>query len=622
MLLPRIKRLDDNLINRIAAGEVVERPASALKELMENSIDAGALKVFIELIEGGIKGIKVTDNGCGIHKDDIALALDRHATSKLQQEDDLYRITTLGFRGEGLASIASVSDFALSSRSAIEQYGFKITSNYGVMAHIMPTAINYGTIIEVNNLYHNIPARKKFLKAEATEYGHCRAVFERLALSNPQIAFELKHNHKLIYSLPEQALLPRIQALFGDEYARHYFEVLEMQLNGLAISGYVYHPAYIKLTKALQQFYVNGRFVRDKVVQNALKQGFNGVLHHGHQPHYVLFLQLSPADVDVNVHPTKSEVRFKDVGQIHGYISHVVRKVLAQNATYNAVHISNNANEDLEDNRNAEFATERFPPSKPNYDSSSYNIVEYGSDFKAGTNARFTKNQVPNVEESIARIVPKHIDMPGLFVSEDTPDSADKVNNAVLGYAIAQLNGIYILSQTKEGLIVVDMHAAHERIVLERLKTEWQNNKIISQALLLPVTMSITDELVDGVTDNLQLFIQLGFELELIDNNQLLVKNIPALLSCKDIEKLIFDTITEISKFGDSGLIESHYEDILSTIACHSAVRANRQLTISEMNSLLRDMEQTPRANYCNHGRPTWFKLSMFELDAMFMRGK
>ncbi len=626
MSLPRIKKLNEQLINRIAAGEVVERPASALKELLENSIDAKADKIVVELSDGGTRQIKIIDNGCGIHQEDIALTIDRHATSKLQDEDDLYSITTLGFRGEGLASIASVSDFVLSSKTAEDNHGYRIGCNYGVVSSVTPVAQNKGTIIEVNNLYHNIPARKKFLKADTTEYGHCKNVFERIALSNPQISFELKHNNKIIYELKEQSLLDRINALFGEEYTKQYFEVLEIQVNNIALSGYIYHPSYLQSTKSVQQFYVNGRYVRDKVIQNAVKQGYRGVLHNEHQPQYVLFLQVPPEDVDVNVHPTKSEVRFKDVQQIHGFISYSVRKMLASNITTTVATTTTTVvdgelgiHQQVTTNKDSLFSQLK-PISENKNQISNFNRE---ANYKSQNNTTFTKNWLPNLEQQFNQVSPTHRQTPQELFTETSPVDAEELVNytlPTLGFAVAQLNGVYILSQTRDGLIVVDMHAAHERIVLEKLKTQVSNKEITAQKLLIPITLNIADELIECIKNHeLSTF---GFEIQQLPNNQIMVNSIPAMLNQDNIEKLVIDTLAEISKFGNSDRISEHYEDILSTIACHSAVRANHNLTIPEMNALLRDMEQTLRANYCNHGRPTWFKLSMSELDGMFMRGQ
>jgi DNA mismatch repair protein MutL len=620
-MLARIYKLDNNLINRIAAGEVVERPASALKELIENSIDARATKIVVELINGGISLIKITDDGGGIHKDDLLLSIDRHATSKLTSEDDLYNVSTLGFRGEGLASIASVADFNLSSKPKNSECGYKVSSVYGVISNVVPASMNVGTVVEVHNLYHNIPARKKFLKAETTEYGHCKNVFERLALSNPQIHFELKHNGKEVYRLTADNLLNRIVALFGDEYAKNYFEILEPQPNGLSISGYIYHPSYIKSSKPLQYFYVNSRYVRDKVVQNAVKQGYSGVIHHEHQPHYVLFLDIAVGEVDVNVHPTKTEVRFRESGSVHGFIASSIRKYLSQNITHDKVDTtvaisspstySDNLVSDtlikqplhLDSGVKAQYSFD-LSPAKPSF---------MPNDFKARDFTKVTQNWL---NDSSSALPDKNTSS-----NQDGVHLHSQSQNISLGYAIAQLNGIYILAQTQDGLIVVDMHAAHERIMLERLKEQYLSHQVVVQSLLLPITFLIADELIEALQHNLDNLSALGF---IVDNQhgEVTINGVPALINAKDSKQLLLDTLTELSNFGGSQVINESYEKVLSVMACHSAVRANHQLSIDEMNAVLRDMEQTPRANYCNHGRPTWFKISMHELDGMFMRGK
>lgn len=627
MQLPRIKKLPEILINRIAAGEVVERPASALKEIMENSIDAHATKIVVELLNGGIRGVKLIDNGVGICYDDMPLALDRHATSKIVEEDDLYKIATLGFRGEGLASIASVSNFKLSSKIAEDKHGYTIASHFGVISEVMPSAINLGTQVEVNELYHNIPARKKFLKAEATEYGHCKGIFERIALSNPNIEFELKHNGKVIYSLPNQPLLERIEALFGQDYSHHYFEILEMSINGLNLSGYVYHPSYLSGTKTVQYFYLNGRYVRDRVIQNAIKQGFSGVLHHDHQPQYVLFLEINPNEVDVNVHPTKSEVKFREVGSVHNFISSSLRKALAQNVK-DTTTSSNVLQQHLENkfSRTENFGnqTNSYSGKSDNYPSGNINSTSGGNhsiasnwNDRSNVNSKMVKQWLPNDElTNFARDV--NLQHQALFSDDKNEDTTV----LPLGSAIAQLHGVYILSQTVEGMIVVDMHAAHERIVLEKLKKQVATKSISSQSLLIPINAEIKEQLIEVLNTHREELERLGFELSVVGEKEIMIRAIPSLLDTGRIEKLVFDLLNEFSKYGNSNVISDHLEEILSTMACHSAVRANRQLSIPEMNALLREMEDTDRANYCNHGRPTWFKMTMKDLDGMFMRGK
>lgn len=638
MQLNRIKKIPDILINRIAAGEVVERPASALKELLENCVDAGANNIIVDLIGGGIKQIKVTDNGVGIHSDDLALAIDRHATSKLINEDDLYTIKTLGFRGEGLASIASVSRFVIASKVANNKHGFKISSNFGVLGEIMPSASNNGTTVEVSELYHNIPARKKFLKAEATEYGHCKNVFERIALSHPDISFELKHNGKSVSVLKEQPLLERIEKLFGADYIASPFAILETSNEGLNLSGYIYHPSYLKGNKNVQYFYVNGRFVRDRVIQNAIKQGFSGVLHSDSQPQYVLFLEINPAEVDVNVHPTKSEVRFRDVGRIHSFIASIIKAVLSGkglsgafiysptggdiangsgysnngkherkfeaevNTRSNNEHVSSNQNYRPNSKIQGDVIRDWLPPNDRLPSSMSQSRMQYelslqGNNVRASEVADLDDNKISAKGESLGSLPP-------------------------LGFAVALLNGVYILSQVEDGLIVVDMHAAHERIILERLKIQLFSKSVQSQKLLLPLEIEVDDILLQVAKEHESELHILGFEVKFLDDNHLQVCSLPSLINANDISRLVLDILQELSQYGNTNVLDSHQEEILATVACHSAVRANHQLSIPEMNAILRDMENTLRADYCNHGRPTWFKISMKELDSMFMRGK
>lgn len=633
MQLPRIKKLPNVLINRIAAGEVVERPASALKEILENSIDALAEKIIVELADGGIKQIKITDNGVGICDEDLHLALDRHATSKLENEEALYNVTTLGFRGEGLASIAAVSKFSLASKVANNQHGYKINSNFGALSEVTPSALNNGTVVEVNELYHNIPARKKFLKSSTTEYGHCKNVFERIALSYPQISFELKHNGKEIHKLDSQPLLNRIKQLFGDDYTQSPFEILETQMNNLSISGYVYHPSYLAGNKTVQFFYLNGRYVRDRVIQNAIKQGFSGVLHHEHQPQYVLFLEIDPHEVDVNVHPTKSEVRFREVGSIHNFISSSIRKALA--ATPNSkvqsmmtIDSASTTHQPISDRPsfaasvNSEHSSGRAYMPAANYEHSSVK-----NSYASFDSFRRDSNSSPG-RSTIRQWLPPEGVLTSATVTQKSsslftqPDEENSEVLPLLGFAIALLNGVYILSQTEDGLIVVDMHAAHERIILERLKQQVANNNVPAQRLLVPLVLDIDEILAAAFSEHEADLKTIGIECKLLSGTKLEVEAIPLLIDTTDIASLVLDTLRELSNYGNSNVLAQHSEDILSTIACHSAVRANHQLTIPQMNAILRDMEQTLRADYCNHGRPTWFKLSMQELDGMFMRGK
>ncbi len=617
MLSRRIQKLPDQLVNRISAGEVVDRPASALKELLENSIDAGSTLIQVELLAGGIKQIKVIDNGAGIANSDLELAIDRHATSKISSEDDLYGVSTLGFRGEGLASIASVSNFSLTSKTSEDKHGYQIKNYFGKISEVIPAAIKNGTIVDVIDLYHNIPARKKFLKSDTTEYGHCKTVFERIAISSPQVGFELKNNGKVIYQLPSQTILERLSAVFGEDYNNTFFEILEIIADGLSLSGYVYHPSYLEGNKVVQHFYVNGRHVRDRVIQNAVKQGFMGVLHNEHQPQYVLFLSLDPLEVDVNVHPAKSEVRFRETSRIHSFISSNIRKVLSKSPNFNLQ--SQNIPDRVESfNINSELPKHDFREGSK----SSFYLGTGGGDYSVNNrtsqdNSKIVKEWLPEIKDVFQN---KAKPTQELF----TVNQVEEINETTppLGFAIAQLHGVYILSQTMDGLIVVDMHAAHERIVLEKLKKQLNEDKILSQQLLIPVSLDIDEKLIESVQENLDNLLKLGFSIEFSSSNQILVNSVPMLLDSQNISKMVHNVLEEFCSYGGSNVIEEHQEEVLSTMACHAAVRANHKLTITEMNAILRDMEETDRANYCNHGRPTWFKLTMNELDGMFMRGK
>ena len=624
----RIHKLNDNLVNRICAGEVVERPASALKEILENSIDAEASQINVELLEGGIKLIRVTDNGSGIAAEDLPLAIERHATSKLISEDDLYAIHTLGFRGEGLASIASVSWFNLASRLADHSVGYQISNIFGEVQEVKPASLNFGSVVEAKDLYHNIPARKKFLKSETTEYSHCKTAFERLAVSHPEIGFRLSHNAKEIYNLPSSDLMQRVADLFGNSYATRAFCVAEVGGEELTLSGYVYHPAYLEQNKNVQLFYVNGRFVRDKVVQNAIKQGFSGVLHHEHAPNYALFLTLAAADVDVNVHPSKSEVRFKDSGAIHSFISRSLKKTLAVSMNQSSSDL-NSAEMSSRDISHLSTLAAEDVPKYQNYAGANSSFENMTRNTGFATQGTYTNNtefgQNPNlVREWLGSSFPINRQMTNndLFTDEETNSAENNLTLPPLGHALAQLQGVYILAQNKDGMIVVDMHAAHERIILERLKLQLGTNAIAAQQLLMPLALQVTPRMLESLSQHHAELSLLGFEIDIIGEEQLAIRAIPLLLDDGKTEQLVREVLQDLVNFGGSNVILEHQEEILSTMACHCAVRANHQLSLAEMNALLREMEQTERSNYCNHGRPTWFKLTMRDLDGMFMRGK
>lgn len=584
MLLKRINKLSNSLINKISAGEIIERPSSGLKEVMENSIDAKSKKIIVELINGGSDQIKVIDDGHGIIKDDLTLALDRHATSKIICENDLFNIKTLGFRGEGLAAISAVSTVSLYSKIEDESHGYSIKSKFGSITNTKPIAMNNGTIIEITELFHNIPARKKFLKSENTEYLHCRTVFERLAISNPKIHFELYNNNKLIYKLEEADLLSRIKDIFGESYSKCPFIINDNNNPIIKIKGYVFHPSYLENKKNLQMIFINGRYVKDKIIYDAIKKGFNGVLHHDHNPEYVLFIDIDNKEVDFNVHPSKNEVRFVDNSLIHSFISTIIRKSLAT-TTPNDLMITKNTVENY------------YQVETPVFNNIKHENINY-------TNTSFYDDKTS-------------INLSNLF----TDNYSYEKPVFSLGVAIAQLNGIFILAQNEFGLVVVDMHAAHERVLLEDLKLQIKNKNIDIQNLLIPFIININDNYSNILNSHTGKIRELGFLIEL-NGNVLRILGVPKILENVNIEKLFLSLLDELEQYGHSNLIANQLDSILSKISCHLAVRANHNLSIEEMNSLLRGMEKCERSNYCNHGRPTWFTISMQELNSMFMRGK
>ncbi len=648
----RIHKLNETLINRIGAGEVVDRPASALKEIMENSLDAGAGTIRVELQDGGIKLIQVSDDGFGIAAEDLALAIERHATSKIHQEEELYSISTLGFRGEGLASVAAVSWFTLRSRQPNSSNGYQIVSHFGEIQEIEPTSINPGTVVSVADIYHKIPARKKFLKSATTEFQHCKSIFERLALSAPQIHFILSHNGKEIYNLSATELLSRIAQLYGPEFSSNYFTLAEIGGGELSLSGYLYHPAYNLSTKTVQMSYINQRFIRDRVLQNAIKQGLSGVLHQEHSANYVLFLTLDPQDVDVNVHPNKSEVRFKETGAIHSFISRSLKKVLAGNPNLVVADLSGDVAEDMQPSTISSFisnpsitsvldlprtiSTTNMAPTmhashkhQPPQPSQELRPVLTHAATKVASQVGGTSARAEFARADSSALIKSWLTyQPMLSADCDTTQVSGEESNVVddmdppLGHALAQLSGVYILAQVADGLIVVDMHAAHERILLEQLKDQLSANTIPGQPLLLPLALKVNPEQIEAVQQHQNELLRLGFVLDIIAEDAVAIRQIPRLLNANQSEQLVKEVLSEFASFGVANAIENHQEEILSSMACHGAVRANRQLSINEMNSLLRQMEQTKRANYCNHGRRTWFKLSLKELDALFLRGQ
>jgi DNA mismatch repair protein MutL len=588
-----IQLLPELLINQIAAGEVIERPASALKELMENSIDAGAHEITVQLEGGGIKLLRVRDNGKGIAAAQLPLALMRHATSKIASLDDLQRVASMGFRGEALASMAAVTRLTLTSRTADIEHGWKVEATDGALSPASPASHPHGTSVELRELYFNTPARRKFLKTEGTEYAHCEETFRRIALAHPEIAMTLQHNGRTVWQLAGGDLLERVRALLGDEFTQHGVTV-ERRIGDLGLIGMASPPAYARNNRDAQYFFVNGRFVRDKVLGHAVRQAYQDILHGQRHPAYVLFLDLPPERVDVNVHPAKSEVRFRDSQGIHQFVFHALHDALGKPSAAKPAEPAQVA-----DAPTSYAPRQDFIPLRASEAPTTFYDTLFG--------------EPPSRTESLPN-EPRQLVPP---VSEPATSDAPP-----LGYALAQLSGIYILAQNAQGLIVVDMHAAHERVVYEKLKTAYDAQGIPTQPLLVPISLQLDSLDVATAEEQADALRHLGFEIAPLSPTALAVRAMPALLKPAQAEKAIREILHELREFGASQAITERRNALLATLACHSAVRANRQMNLPEMNALLRDMEQTERADQCNHGRPTWFPMTLAQLDAMFMRGQ
>jgi len=618
--MPAIRLLPDLLINQIAAGEVIERPAAALKELLENGLDAGATDISVQLEGGGIKLLRVRDNGNGIAKDELKLALMRHATSKIATLDDLQRVASMGFRGEALASMAAVAQLTLTSRTESDTHGWTVEAIDGRLSEPVPASHAQGATVEMRELYFNTPARRKFLKSEATEFAWCEEAFKRIALSRPDVAFSLQHNGKTIWQLPasprpstgeglgeREAALKRVAALLGDGFGQAAVTVSRNAAN-LSLQGLAALPAYSRASRDAQYFFVNGRFVRDKVASHALRQAYQDILHHQRHPAFVLFLELPPEQVDVNVHPAKSEVRFRESQGIHQFIFHTLQEALAVPA------------------RGQETRTpEPLRPASfiPMQQSMRLGVAEKEAAYRLWETQ--TNNNVGWVERSDTHhpSTPENDGCRGVYLKQSRKAQPIlQEDEHPLGYALAQLSGVYILAQNTQGLIVVDMHAAHERIVYEKLKTSLDAEQIATQPLLIPVSFYADPLEVATVEAEQDALKKLGFDIAPLSPTTLAVRAMPVMLKQSEAEAAARDVIDELREFGASRAMTERRDELLASLACHGAVRANRILGIAEMNALLREMEQTERSGQCNHGRPTWFRITLNELDALFMRGQ
>jgi DNA mismatch repair protein MutL len=709
----KIHRLNPLLANQIAAGEVVERPAAVVKELVENSLDAGATEIEIVVDKGGLSLIKIRDNGSGISQEDLPLALCRHATSKISSVEDLENVASLGFRGEALASVSAVSRLVLTSAVSGAQSGWQIRSEGEVEnLTVSPGAHPVGTTIEVRDLFFNTPARRKFLKSDKTEFSHIETVVKRILLSRFDIAITLTHNQKTILqthiarSVPEQEA--RVASICGDDFMQHALSI-DFEAAGLRLWGWVGLPTFSRSQSDKQYFYVNGRMVRDKLLTHALRQAYDDVLMHGRHPVAVLFLEMDPFGVDVNVHPTKHEVRFRESRLVHDFIRRSVQRAIAdlrprdqigleggvrspellsqkndahfqqfnqqeedlkakqvdnsktefgiqhrQNSASEFIaqqlrnagvelggHEGHNSDSELRSSSENQYRSADFegknhsptqssqplqPPLSLNPQQHRLNLSQDNAHFSAGlskNSAISPQAKSQRIQEEMAAYTILHENADELVRDSDYSAKEDQQSEIPpLGFAIAQLKGIFILAENAQGLIIVDMHAAHERINYERLKTQWQSGKIIAQSLLLPVTLSVSKEEAECAEEFAEIFTRLGLTVERLGENSLVVRHVPTLLQNADLAQLVRDVLSDLLTYETSERVEAHFNEILASMACHGSVRANRSLTLPEMNHLLREMEQTERAGQCNHGRPTWVQWSLAELDKLFLRGR
>lgn len=621
----RIQALDPRLINQIAAGEIIERPASMLKELVENALDAGATSIDIDVDNAGVKRLKITDNGHGILRQDLAMAMSRHATSKIHDLHDLEQIATLGFRGEALPSIASVTRMTIQSREQQADQAWAVSSDgNNLTTEPQPVAHPVGTTIETRDLFYNTPARRKFLRTDNTEFKHLDQVVRRMALSRFDVAFKLSHNGRVVMHLPAvPADDPRrLKMVCGDNVPENsvYFDE---RREDMRLSGWAGLPSFSRSQADMQYFFLNGRLIRDKTVVHAIRLGYQDVLFHGRHPVYVLYLEMDPAKVDVNVHPTKHEVRFRESGQVHSFVFRSLQKIMSRSAgDVGSLQVDAQsgaaAPRPISHHNQAEQITQQSPlrysearqhsnesltPERVREQISGYQTIAHNA-FRADPNA---VSPPPN-ESSLhqAQYGGRNDD------SEIPP----------LGYALAQLKGIYILAENAQGLVLVDMHAAHERITYERLKAAVDAADVRQQPLLVPVTIQVSESEIQAWNEQQGLFDTLGLEVEQLDSQVLVVRSVPDILARADVSQLVRDVLSDLVTDESSSRITETMHEILSSMACHGSVRANRLLSVTEMNALLRDMEATERSGQCNHGRPTWVQMSISQLDGWFKRGQ
>jgi DNA mismatch repair protein MutL len=616
--MPVIRPLPPELINQIAAGEVIERPSSVVKELVENSLDAGATRIEVDIEQGGSRLIRIRDDGGGIEPDDLQLAVASHATSKIRSFDDLEHVASMGFRGEALASVSSVARFALTSRARGQDTAFRIEVDGGRVQAARPAQHPQGTSVEVRDLFYNVPARRKFLRAERTEFAHIDDLLKSLALARGTVEFRLSHNGKPVRILKaarsEEAALLRVAEVLGDEFPGQSLRI-DHAAAGLHLSGWVGLPTASRSQADSQYFYVNGRLVRDRVVAHAVRQAYADVLFHGRHPAFVLYLELDPAGVDVNVHPAKHEVRFREQRLVHDFLFRTLHEALAQTRAGQAVPVAAMAEAAGAEPVFASHAS-AAAVAAPTLTST----PAWSGQF---SQSRLSLGVRDEPLADYAALLGEPARLPEPSVAANTPMPAAQDDEAPpLGFAIAQLKGIYILAENAHGLVLVDMHAAHERITYEKLKAGRACSNLRSQILLVPLSVSVSAKEAAAAEEHADALAEWGLELSRSGPSGVVVRRIPALLEGADVAQLCRDVLAELALHGSSRRLQELENELLATMACHGSVRAGRRLTVPEMNALLREMEATERSGQCNHGRPTWTQLSLGELDKLFLRGR
>lgn len=626
----RIELLSPRLANQIAAGEVVERPASVIKELLENSLDSGARRIDIEVEQGGVKLLRVRDDGSGISADDLPLALARHATSKIRDLEDLERVMSLGFRGEALASISSVARLTLTSRTAAADQAWQVeTEGRDMDARVQPAAHPVGTSVEVRDLFFNTPARRKFLKTEKTEFDHLQEVIKRLALARFDVGFHLRHNGKSILGLheahDETARARRVAAVCGPAFLEQAMPI-EVERNGLRLWGWVGLPTFSRSQADLQYFFVNGRAVRDKLVAHAVRQAYRDVLFNGRHPTFVLFLEVDPAVVDVNVHPTKHEVRFRDGRMVHDFLYGTLHRALADVRPEDQ--LATAPTQSQAPRPSGAQAGEFGPQGEMGLSANLLQPPMTAPQSNGGSGGGYSYTPRPTAALPVAEAQSAYREffapLPTAGSSTAPIPSLPQGQGDIppLGYALAQLKGIYILAENAQGLVLVDMHAAHERIMYERLKIAMASEGLSGQPLLVPESLAMSQREADCAEEHAAWFQRLGFELQRLGPETVAIRQIPALLKQAEANRLVSDVLADLMEYGTSDRIQAHLNELLGTMACHGAIRANRRLALPEMNALLRDMENTERSGQCNHGRPTWTQMGLDDLDKLFLRGR